>query len=101
MYDKNKFRTHFNPIKMFMGNVTHSIKVTYLGKGIYECRVYTNGVLNAENRAYGQENIGPACRDLLRWESKLGNYSKYADSSRHRSAIKQNKRNVKNLQTSN
>ena len=67
-----------------LGNVEHSIKVTYLGKGIYGCRVYTNGNLNAENRCYGRENIGAACRDLLRWESKLGNFSKYADSSRTR-----------------
>ena len=78
------FWTAVAPKRFMLGNVEHSIKVTYLGKGIYGCRVYTNGELNAENRCYGKENIGAACRDLLRWESKLGNFSKYADSSRTR-----------------
>jgi hypothetical protein len=71
------------------GNVEHTVKVTYLGKGVYGCRVYTNGELNAENRCIGKQNIGAACRDLLRFEDKLGNYSKYAHSSRMRSGRKQ------------
>ena len=83
------FWTALTHQRMLLGSVEHSIKVTALGKGIYGCRVYTNGNLNAENRCYGRENIGAACRDLLRWESKLGNISDFALSSRTRSARKQ------------
>jgi hypothetical protein len=72
------------PRRMMLGYCVHEIKVTHLGKGIYGCRVFTDGVLNAENRCKGKENIRLACRDLLRWESKLGNISAFAQSSRHR-----------------
>jgi hypothetical protein len=48
-----------------------------------------NGELNAENRCRGKAHIGAACRDLLRWESKLGNWSDYADNSRSRGGRKQ------------
>ena len=83
----------FGPRKMMQGDVEHTVKVTYLGKGVYGTRVYTNGELNAENRCIGKQNIGVACRDLLRFEDKLGNYSKYAHSSRMRSGRKQAARN--------
>ena len=83
------FWSVFGPRKMMQGDVEHSIKVTYLGNGVYGCRVYMNGELNAENRCLGKQHIGAACRDLLRWEDKCGNYSKYAHSSRMRSGRKQ------------
>lgn len=87
------FWSVFGPRKMMQGDVEHTIKVTYLGKGVYGCRVYTNGELNAENRCIGKQHIGAACRDLLRFEDKLGNYSKYAHASRMRSGRKQAARN--------
>jgi len=83
------FWSVFGPVKMMQGDVEHSIKVTYLGNGVYGCRVYMNGELNAENRCIGKQNIGAACRDLLRFEDKLGNYSKYAHNSRMRFGRKQ------------
>ncbi len=76
--------THIRPLRMMQGHVEHDIKVTHLGDGIYGCRVFVNGVLNAENRCRGKAHIGRACRDLLRWESKLGNWSDFAEKSRHR-----------------
>lgn len=85
----NNFWSVFGPRKMMQGDVEHSVKVTHLGKGVYGCRVYMNGELNAENRCIGKQNIGAACRDLLRFEDKLGNYSKYAHSSRMRFGRKQ------------
>jgi hypothetical protein len=86
---KYNFWTVFTPRKMMQGDVEHAVKVNYLGKGVYGCRVYTNGELNAENRCIGKQNIGAACRDLLRFEDKLGNYSKFAHSSRMRFGKKQ------------
>lgn len=64
--------------------VQHEVKVTYLGRGKYGCRVLTNGVVSQECVVYGREAIGPACRDMLRMEQKCGNLSAYASNSRHR-----------------
>ena len=44
-------------MKIMYGFVEHSIKVTYLGKGLYGCRVYMNGELNGEEVVYGREAI--------------------------------------------
>lgn len=74
----------FTPRRIMLGSCEHIVKVTHLGRGIYGCRVFTNGALNAENRCKGKENIRLACRDLLRWESKMGNISAYANASRCR-----------------
>jgi hypothetical protein len=101
MKNSYPFWTYLSPIKMIQGNVEHTVKVTHLGGGVYGCRVFLNGVLNAENRCKGKANIGSACRDLLRWESKLGNWSKYADSSRSRHGRKQNKKLWKKDQEEN
>ena len=84
MTKTHPFRKIATPRRMMLGYCVHEIKVTHLGKGIYGCRVFTDGVLNAENRCKGKENIRLACRDLLRWESKLGNISAFAQASRHR-----------------
>jgi hypothetical protein len=76
-------QSHINPILWMQGGeIKHTVKVTYLGKGIYGCRCFLNGVLNSEYRAKGKKNIGKACRELLRWESKMGNTSKFANRSR-------------------
>ena len=71
-------------VKVLQGFVEHSVKVTYLGKGLYGCRVYVNGELNGEEVVYGREAIGPACRSLLRMEDKCGNLSNFADRARFR-----------------
>ena len=92
---KYPFWTHITPRVMMSPNkVEHTVKVTYLGKGIYGCRVFLNGALNAENRCYGKENISVACRDLLRWESKLGNISDYASKARTRPGRKDYERKL-------
>ena len=76
-------QSHINPIRFFQGSdIVHTVKVTYLGKGIYGCRCFLNGTLNSEYRAKGKENISKACRELLRWESKMGNDSQWARRSR-------------------
>ena len=84
-----QYWTHLSHQRMFLGQAEHTMKVTHLGNGVYGCRVFVNGELNAENRCRGKENISSACADLLRFEDKLGNYSKFASSSRSRSARKQ------------
>jgi hypothetical protein len=51
-------QSHLNPILFLQGSdITHTVKVTYLGKGIYGCRCFLNGVLNSEYRAKGKANI--------------------------------------------
>jgi hypothetical protein len=75
---------HLRHVRMFMGWVEHTVKVTHLGNGIYGCRCFVNGELNCEYRCKGKRNIGDACRCMLRWESKIGNYSDFADSARKR-----------------
>lgn len=74
---------HLPVQQMFLKHCTHEIKVTYLGKGLYGCRCFTNGILNQEIRVT-KNLIRKACRDMLRWEDKCGNWSDYAHSSRHR-----------------
>ena len=69
---------------MLIGECEHTVKVTYLGKGLYGCRVFVGDVLNAEGVAYGRDQIGLVCRSLLRMEDKCGNFSHYASRARHR-----------------
>jgi hypothetical protein len=69
--------------KILQGECTHEVKVTRMFDG-YGVRVYTNGELNAETKVRDRIDIGPAAKDLLRWEDKLGNISDYASASRHR-----------------
>lgn len=88
-----KYWLHLTHVKMMQGWVNHEIKVTHLGDGIYGCRCFLNGELNCEYRAKGKESIGKACREMLRFEDKLGNWSDFAGSSRTRQAKKQYERN--------
>lgn len=77
---------------MLLGQVNHTVKVTYLkGKG-YGVRVYINGELNQEALALTKQDIGPTARSLLRMEDKCGNWSDYADQARHRITRKELKR---------
>ena len=77
---RQTFWQHLGIQRFMLGECQHEIKVTYLGGGVYGCRVFTNGVLNAENRCRGKAGISAACRDLLRWESKMGNWSDFSDA---------------------
>lgn len=60
-------------------------KVTYLGNGLYGCRVIEISTDKpiVELRVT-KSNIGNAIFDMLRTLSKLGYESKMADASRHR-----------------
>ena len=49
--------------------------------------VFSNQELAVDSR----DLIGKACREMLRWEDKCGNYSEYASNSR-----KRNNRKVSN-----
>jgi hypothetical protein len=71
------------PQKVGAGACTHEVKVTRIGDG-YNIRVFVNGTLNQESRVYDRAFISAEARDMLRWEDKLGNISKYADRARHR-----------------
>jgi hypothetical protein len=76
---------------MVEGEVKHEIKVTHLGKGLYGCRCYLNGILNQESEPVPKSMIGEVCRDMLRWEDKMGNYSPYATRARERMYEKERK----------
>lgn len=47
-------------------------KVTYLGRGVWGCRVLKDGVPVKETRVKSREDIGPAFRDMLRMLNKCG-----------------------------
>ncbi|WAX21906.1 hypothetical protein [Stenotrophomonas phage RAS14] len=60
-------------------------KVTYLGKGLYGCRVYNRKTnLPLVELRVCKRLIGSAFRDMLRTLDKLGWDSPMADASRHR-----------------
>lgn len=78
-----KSKTIVRPVNFMMGNVTHEVTVRCINNQ-YHCRVFTNGVLNQEAVCFHKMHIAATCRDLLRWEDKLGNISDFASSARNR-----------------
>ena len=68
--------------------ISHDIKVTYLGNSKWGCRCFLNGQLSSQTTVTDREQIGEACRELLRWECKLGNISEQSTASRERSRRK-------------
>jgi hypothetical protein len=68
------------------------IKVTFLGKGWGVRCFRPDGHIWDETFVETRLEIGPACRDMLRWWDKLGGVSKYADRARHRSTEKELRR---------
>lgn len=74
--------------RLLMGTVEHTVKVTRLkGRG-WGVRVFVNGILNQEDLAITQSDIGRVARSLLRMEDKCGNLSDFAHTARHRVGIK-------------
>lgn len=69
---------------VIMNDCTHEIKVTYLGKSRWGVRCFMNGELNQEIQVGCREDIGVAAREMLRWEDKCGNISKFASAARER-----------------
>lgn len=47
-------------------------KVTYLGKGIWGCRILKDEKVFQEARVLSRQHIGPAFRDMLRMLDKCG-----------------------------
>lgn len=70
--------------RMFLGVVTHEIKVTRIKSGLWGVRCFTNGELNQEIQVHTRGDIGRAAREMLRVEDKCGNISIYAHSARER-----------------
>ena len=70
-------------MRCMVENPKHEVTVRRIGSG-WNVRVLIDGVVNQEMRVFNRQDIGTAARDMLRWEDKVGNISKYADSSRNR-----------------
>lgn len=82
---------------VLMGEVTHSVKVTFL-KGVgWGIRLFVNGKLNQQDVAQTREEIGPKARSMLRMEDKCGNVSDYADKARFRVGRKESERRAKEM----
>lgn len=89
-----KQRTVLQLQRIMLDECTHEVTVTRIGDG-WNIRVFTNGVLNQESRVYDRQYIGTEARELLRWEDKMGNISKYAHSARNRVGAKEIARRTK------
>ena len=74
-------------LRIYFDNVDHDVKVTYI-KGGWNVRVYTNGLVNQEIRVFDRADIGKTAREMLRWEDKCGNVSKFAHAARERGYCK-------------
>lgn len=57
-------------------------KVTYLGNGIWGCRILKDGAVFQEGRVKSRQDIGPAFRDMLRMIDKCGWCCELADAAR-------------------
>jgi len=67
---------------------TLKTKVTFLGRG-WGIRVLNlDGSVRSQDFVTEKGQIGPAVKELLRWESKLGTSSPMADASRDRNMKK-------------
>ncbi len=69
--------------RCLVGKCEHEITVRRIGKWWY-CRVLLDGFPNQELAVDSRDLIGKACREMLRWEDKCGNYSEFASNSRKR-----------------
>jgi len=69
--------------RCIVGECEHEVTVRCIN-GRYHVRVLLNGVVNQEAVCESKLNIGLTARNLLRWEDKCGNISKFAGSARER-----------------
>ena len=60
-----------------------NIKVTKIGKR-WHARLINNGVILDEMACALKEDIGWICREMLRWQDKLGNSNDWTSSARKR-----------------
>lgn len=80
MTDYPKFQETMDQTQM----ETLKTKVTFLGKGWGIRLLNLDGSVKAQDFVTEKVEIGPALKELLRWESKLGSSSPMADASRER-----------------
>ena len=66
-----------------MEEYKHTIKVTSIN-GKYHCRLFRNDKLVSEIQVTLKEDIGWACREMLRWQDKLGYISQFDSAARVR-----------------
>ena len=59
-------------------------KCTKLAKNVWGCRVFRDGFLLVEGRAYSKEDIGAVFRDLLRTVDKCFGSDAFTKASRKR-----------------
>jgi len=78
-----KYRMKLTIRKFMLQHCTHEITVKRIN-GKYHCRVFTNGELNQEAVCDTAQDINYTCRNLLRTEDKMGNWSSFASSARTR-----------------
>jgi hypothetical protein len=78
-----RYKNLFRMKRLLLGEVEHEVTVRNIN-GSYHCRVFVNGELNQEAVCYSKRDIGYTCRNLLRWEDKCGNISKFASAARER-----------------
>lgn len=87
-----KIITIVRMVRCIVGECQHEITVRRIGKR-WHCRCLVDGVVNQEVAVFNRSDIGFACREMLRWEDKCGNFSKFASAARER----HNKRFVKEV----
>ena len=78
-----RYKNLFRIKRLLLGAVEHEVTVRNIN-GNYHCRVLVNGEVNQEAVCYIKGDIGHTCRNLLRWEDKCGNISKFASAARER-----------------
>ena len=78
-----RYKNLFRMKRLLLGEVEHEVTVRNIN-GNYHCRVLVNGEVNQEAVCCSKSDIGYTCRNLLRWEDKCGNWSKFASAARER-----------------
>lgn len=61
----------------------HEVKVTTIA-GKYHCRLFKNGELASEIQCDLKDDIVWCCREMLKWQEKMGYISRFANTARER-----------------
>lgn len=52
--------------------------------GLYRARYIVDGIIKSEYTCKNKKEIGLMCREMLRWQPKLGNVTPFTTSARRR-----------------
>lgn len=52
--------------------------------GLYHARYIVDGIIKSEYTCKNKKEIGLMCREMLRWQHKLGNVTPFTTSARKR-----------------